>query len=519
MALPGALALGAFLYRGLDPGAVVPRIVGHGEKPCVEPPANDPTWPFKVRDAGQRNDLTEVPVRVTTRMPARMSPTDFKPDVLIIGGAAAGLAAAASLKRRGVHNIVVLDKNESSGDIWRSRYHRLHLHDVAEECSLPGLDIPRDFPVFCTRQQYAEYLESYVRLLDLPVRNLSTVTKMERVPANGSWVVNVANLHTGLSETYTAKHVVLANGIYNDAAVPKVPGQNTFKGLQVHSSRYTNAADLGLKGKRVLVVGFGNSSGEIAVDLCEHGAMPTILARSPQTIVPRWFIEKLEHSLYTHVMPLARLPFGWALALALGLLVDPLSYAVQAYCYPDMAQLGIPLSLKPPAYRFLFEQEPPLMDVGTVELARRGALKVIGLQSITRIYEDAVEFTNGVREPFAAIVWATGYEQFAGHRHFMGPELLARCGTGVEALLTKRILPGSQHPDLPGLWHNFGRLQMVRDGSRRLAGGIAASLGATSPYDAIDAGDSWAATLAKHAVVGTAALFVRQQLAAPTSKL
>jgi len=143
--LPAFLGSLALMYRGLKPDAVVPRPVGHGEKPMVEPPASDPAWPF--RGSGLQNDLTEAPVRVSenSSTPVRKprSKEQLELDVLVVGGGAGGLASAASLKRRGVHNLLVVEKNEKSGDIWRSRYHRLHLHDVAEECSLPGLAIRR----------------------------------------------------------------------------------------------------------------------------------------------------------------------------------------------------------------------------------------------------------------------------------------------------------------------------------------------------------------------------------------
>ena len=75
---------------------------------------------------------------------------------------------------------------------------------------------------------------------------------------------------------------MLANGIYNDPIIPAFADMAVYNGRVVHSSRYTNATELGWVGKKVLVVGWGNSGSEIALDCVEHGALPTLLARSPQ---------------------------------------------------------------------------------------------------------------------------------------------------------------------------------------------------------------------------------------------
>jgi hypothetical protein len=72
-------------------------------------------------------------------------------EVVIMGGAAAGLSLGACCKGQGI-NAVVLEKNGHCGDMWRSRYHRLHLHDIVEECDLPYMPTPKSFPVYPTRQ-------------------------------------------------------------------------------------------------------------------------------------------------------------------------------------------------------------------------------------------------------------------------------------------------------------------------------------------------------------------------------
>lgn len=119
--------------------------------------------------------------------------------------------------------------------------------------------------------------------------NCSYMTLVEHAEQTSSgWNVQLRNVCPDNQEEWTTqqitcKHLVLANGVYNDPFIP-TDFPNSFSGLQVHASRYTNATELDLVGKEVLVVGFGNSACEIGIDLVEHGVKPTMLVRSPQTI-------------------------------------------------------------------------------------------------------------------------------------------------------------------------------------------------------------------------------------------
>jgi len=205
------------------------------------------------------------------------------------------------------------------------------------------------------------------------------------------------------------------------------------------------------------------------------------------------------------------------------LVVDPLSYAVQAYEYgsrAELAKLGFPLAWKGPAARFIIDKEPPLMDIGTVELAKRGVLKVVGRTSISDMRKDGtVQFADGRSGQFDAVIWCTGYKQFAGHRHFMDDELFETVGSGVDALVAKRILPGSEHPDVKGLWIVYGRLQMIRDGAKALSWRVARELGVSSPEnDAVDAPSSLAEVAAKHAAAA-ALVYAARRGWAPAAKL
>ncbi|KAH9261427.1 hypothetical protein BASA81_000071 [Batrachochytrium salamandrivorans] len=516
----GYLGLGYLAARGV-PGNVKPRALG-GEEHLGEPQRDDERWKFRGFGVDHITELTQVPVRITADSPA--SKTKFKLDfseydVVVIGGAAAGLSAAACLERRGVKRVLVVEKNETVGDIWRSRYHRLHLHDIAEECSLPGFDLPKHFPKFPTREQFASYLEAYALCKRINITYLTLVKNVRQQPGSGKWEVELEDLcpqrELGQRQIITCKHVVLCNGVYNDPFVPKIPIDNGYTGLQVHSSRYTNGTELGLKGKRVLVVGYGNSAAEIAVDLVEHGAkVPTVLIRSEVTIVPRWAVQRSQEVLHTHVLPLLSVPFGWAVVGLGALLVDPMSLLVQQAEYggkSGLAKLGLPLSWKLPVTRAVLDKEPPVMDVGTIDCARRGLLRMKQgeIEAVDGLKVSFKGSSNNEPEEFDCIVWATGYNMFQGHRHLFDPELFAKVGNGVDGLLMHRALPGLEHAEVKGLWLNYGRIQMVNHGAHLLAKGIAQDLGVNGgENDLVDAGESWSIFLAKHAAVAGVGYYV-----------
>ena len=122
--------------------------------------------------------------------------------------------------------------------------------------ALPGLDFPADFPRYPSRAQVVSYLEQYAAHFGLKPSFDEAVTRVE--PDADGWAV------TTPKRRLVSKHVVLATGYTRVPLVPTWPGQDTFGGEVLHSSRYQNGAKW--TGKAVLVVGFGNSGGEIAIE-------------------------------------------------------------------------------------------------------------------------------------------------------------------------------------------------------------------------------------------------------------
>src|ERR1700722_18969908 len=197
-------------------------------------------------------------------------------DAIIIGAGPAGLAATAALRARGL-NAVILEKSDAVGAVWRRHYDRLHLHTDRARSGLPGLPIPKAYGRYPSRAQVVEYLEAYAAKFDLkPVFNapVRAVRRDER-----AWRAEAAE------ESRTAPIVVAATGWADYSYMPTWPRMETFDGPILHSNRYRNPAPFA--GKRALVVGYGNSGAEIALDLAEAGVDVTLSVRSPVNVVPR----------------------------------------------------------------------------------------------------------------------------------------------------------------------------------------------------------------------------------------
>ncbi len=230
-----------------------------------------------------------------------------------------------------------------------------------------------------------EYLEAYAEHHGLEPRLGVEVRRAGH--EDGGWRVETPD------GPVRGSHLVVATGYTDTPVVPSWPGLDGFPGPVLHSSGYRNGRRF--RGQRVLVVGIGNSGGEIAIDLVEHGARPVLSVRSPVNIIPR---ELLGAPILAIATPLARLPPRTADRLA-----EPILHLLCRCCdAPGLEQAEIG-----PFEQIARRRTIPLIDVGTVELIREGSIAVRpGLSSFRG---NQVEFDDGSREAVDAVVLATGY--------------------------------------------------------------------------------------------------------------
>ena len=196
-------------------------------------------------------------------------------ETLVIGASAAGLATAAELRKRGRPFEIVEAEDVVAGS-WRRQYDRLHLHTPKRFSGLPGLAMPKGWPKYPARDQVVEYLESYQQHFALQPHFGEAVRRVER--QDGTWET------TTDKGVWRSDNVVVATGRARVAVRPAGRGWRRF-GHVLHSSEFRNGDPW--KGRPVLVVGFGNSACEQALDLVERGAEVHLAVRSPVNVLPR----------------------------------------------------------------------------------------------------------------------------------------------------------------------------------------------------------------------------------------
>jgi cation diffusion facilitator CzcD-associated flavoprotein CzcO len=305
-------------------------------------------------------------------------------NAIIVGAGPAGLACAAAMRQQGVR-VVILEKSDAVAAIWRRHYDRLHLHTDRGHSGLPGMPMPRSYPRYPSRAQVVAYLENYASHFELqPIFN-SVVRSIHR--DGSTWHVETAK------EQFTAPVVVIATGWADFAHRPSWPGSDKYRGVVIHSSEYRNPA--AYAGKRVLVVGFGNSGGEIALDLAEAGVDVTLAVRGPVQILPR---ELLGLPILTWAIAQARLPARVA---------DFINAPAIRLAIGSLKKLGLKAPAKGPRRMIEEDHRVPLLDVGTLARIRDGAIKVRG--GIARFTADGVVFAGTPAEPFDDVILATGF--------------------------------------------------------------------------------------------------------------
>jgi putative flavoprotein involved in K+ transport len=186
-------------------------------------------------------------------------------DVIVVGAGQAGLSVGYHLKKLGVE-FLILDANARVGDSWRQRWDSLRLFTPNRFNGLHGLPFPGPRYAFPTKDEMADYLESYAAHFRLPVVNSMRVTRLWREGTR--YVVD-----TG-SRQFEADHVVVAMASYQGPKVPAFAKELSPEVTQLHSCEYTSLSQL--KPGSVLIVGTANSGAEIAMETAT--AHPTSIA-------------------------------------------------------------------------------------------------------------------------------------------------------------------------------------------------------------------------------------------------
>ncbi|SFO71775.1 putative flavoprotein involved in K+ transport [Geodermatophilus dictyosporus] len=351
-----------------------------------------------------------------------------QPYVLVVGGGQGGIALGARLRQLDVPALVV-DKHARPGDQWRSRYKSLCLHDPVWYDHLPYLPFPDNWPVFAPKDKIGDWLESYVKVMEIPYWGGTQVRSATYSPQAGEWTVEVVRDGPGHEReelTLRPKHLVLATGMSGKPNVPVLPGQDVFRGEQHHSSAHPGPDEYA--GKKVVVVGSNNSAFDICGALWEHGADVTMVQRTSTHIVKSDSLMEIGlGALYSEE------------AVANGVTTEKADLVFASIPYKVMHEFQIPLyeqmrerdadfyrRMEAAGFRldwgddgsglfmkYLRRGSGYYIDVGAADLVADGEVELAHGQ-VDHLTEDAVVLEDGTELPADLVVYATGYGSMNG---------------------------------------------------------------------------------------------------------
>ncbi|MGD9866415.1 MAG: flavin-containing monooxygenase [Hyphomicrobiales bacterium] len=233
----------------------------------------------------------------------------------IIGAGASGLAAAKVFAERGIP-FDCLEREKEVGGLWNSAtpsgvvYETCHMLSSREFSGYTDFPMPEDLPVFPSHKEALAYLKSYAGNFGLE-RYIELGRKVLHIgKADDGWSVQVE----GEQSPRRYKGVVIANGHHCEPRWPEIPGR--FAGEYIHSRDYRSPRQL--EGKRVLVIGGGNSGCDIAIDAAHHAVSSAVSLRRGYWFVPKFMFGQPIDDVYDFVekfrMPRAVRQFMYGLS-------------------------------------------------------------------------------------------------------------------------------------------------------------------------------------------------------------
>lgn len=328
----------------------------------------------------------------------------MNPTVCLIGAGASGIAVAKTLHQNGV-DFDCFEKGSGIGGNWRynndnglsSAYRSLHINTNRVVMAYGDYPMPTDYPMFPHHSQIVRYFDDYVDHFGFRDKitfntEVTNVTKQDDGGA-GTYQVTIrsgadAPATAGTVRNYT--HLIVANGHHWNPRYPDPAFPGTFAGETIHSHDYKEPGQI--MGKSLLVVGIGNSAVDIACEAARlHTGKVTISTRSGAYIMPNWLMGIPFDSLASPTT--ARLPMGlqrFVLGLSLRL------------AHGKQENYGVPKPNRP------LLTEHPTVSQDLLNMAGRGLIRF--KPNIERFEKHEVIFTDGTRDHFDMIVYATGYK-------------------------------------------------------------------------------------------------------------
>jgi dimethylaniline monooxygenase (N-oxide forming) len=318
--------------------------------------------------------------------------------VCIIGAGSSGLVSSQVLAARRIP-FDCFEKGSQVGGNWRfendngtsAAYRSLHINSSRRVMAFESFPMPEHYPDYPSHFQMAAYFDAYVEHFGLREKIRFRTEVLSAEPVDGEWEVTVAG-PDGNRESYRYRAVLVANGHHWDARWPEppFPGAAEFEGEQIHVHDYREP-DM-LPGKRVLVLGIGNSATDIAVEASRIADATFLAMRRGAHILPKYINGKPIDEVTTPLV--SRLP------LAVQRFFSTRMLGIAA---GDMTAYGLPK----PDHK-LFEAHP---TVSSELLPRLGHGDIEVKPNLDSFRAGrTVRFADGSEEEIDLVVYCTGYK-------------------------------------------------------------------------------------------------------------
>lgn len=315
--------------------------------------------------------------------------------VCIVGAGCCGLTAAKILHERGIA-FDCFEKGSGIGGLWRydndnglsAAYKSLHINTSRDKMAFSDFPMPRDYPDFPHHSLILKYFESYVDHFGFRDKlTFQTSVRNIQPRADGQYDVITEN-REGRRQTRTYRTVMVANGHHWNPRVPKFSGE--YSGRSLHSHDYRDASSM--VGKRVLVVGIGNSGCDLACEISRVAEGTYLSTRRGAHIIPKYLfgkpLDRLAPPWFWRYLPFR--VFQWLFGLALRLSRGRLS------------RFGLPN----PKHKVL--QEHPTISSDLLNLIGHGKITI--RPNVRELVGTSVQFSDGTSDQIDVIIYATGYD-------------------------------------------------------------------------------------------------------------
>lgn len=344
------------------------------------------------------------------------------------------------------------------------------------------MPFPSNWPLFTPKDKLGDWFESYASMMELNVWMSSTVSSTTYDDITRTWTVEVLR---GDSSTRTLHphHIVLCTGHAGEALIPSFPGQENFKGQAYHASFHKDAAEAGdAKGKKVVVVGTGNSGHDISQNYCENGASVTMLQRRGTYVISAAKgLFMLHEGMYDEGRPptedadIAGQSLPIPIQFALNVDLTKKITEVEKANVEGLTRAGFKIDFGDDGsgiYReYITRGGGYYIDVGASQLIIDGKIAVKQSPGgISHFEQDGIVLADGTKMEADIVVLATGYDDMRTTcRKVMGDAVVDRCKDVWDLDEEGEVNAMWRPSGHPGFWFMGGSLALCRIYSRFLA--------------------------------------------------